>query len=87
MVNELKRWAKMIEIKKIDSQGRVILPAKWRNKLPSNEIVFVEDGNNLLIIPKDDPDLSKYIDSIKIDIPSDKFSDYKLLKNFLLSGD
>lgn len=76
----------MIELKKIDSQGRVVLPPIWRKKLHSNEIFLVEDGNVLLVIPKDDPDLSKYFEFLKIDIPSKIYSDYHQLKNFLLGG-
>ncbi len=76
----------MIELKKIDSQGRVVLPPIWRKKLQSNEVFLVEDGNVLLVIPKDDPDLSKYFEFLKIDIPAEIYSDYHQLKDFLLGG-
>ncbi len=76
----------MIELKKIDSQGRVVLPPIWRKKLQSNEVFLVEDGNVLLVIPKDDPDLSKYFEFLKIDIPTEIYSDYHQLKDFLLGG-
>ncbi len=76
----------MIEIKRIDAQGRLVLPPAWRKKLQSNEVLVVEDGNLLLIIPKGDPDLSKYLEFVKIDIPPDVYSDYHRLKEHLLSG-
>ncbi len=76
----------MIELKKIDSQGRVVLPPIWRKRLLSNEVFLVEDGKVLLVIPKDDPDLSKYFAFLKIDIPDEIYSDYHQLKIFLLGG-
>lgn len=72
--------------KKIDSQGRVVLPATWRKKLQHNEVLIVEDGNILIIIPKEDPDLSKYIESIQADIPIEAYSDYHRLKEYLLGA-
>ena len=74
----------LIELKKIDSHGRVVLPPVWRKKLQSNEVFIVEDGNVLLVIPKDDPDLSRYIDFLKLDISPEIYSDYHQLKNYLL---
>jgi bifunctional DNA-binding transcriptional regulator/antitoxin component of YhaV-PrlF toxin-antitoxin module len=76
----------MIEIKRVDSQGRIVLPPSWRKKLQSNEVLVVEDGNLLLLIPKGDPDLSKYLEFVKVDIPSDIYSNYHQLKEHLLSG-
>jgi bifunctional DNA-binding transcriptional regulator/antitoxin component of YhaV-PrlF toxin-antitoxin module len=93
MGRNLKKWGKtleygfsMIELKKIDSQGRVVLPPEWRKKIRSNEVFLVEDGDLLLVIPKDDPNLSKYFQFLKVEIPPDIYSDYHKLKDYLLSG-
>ena len=76
----------MIEIKRLDAQGRLVLPPSWRKKLQSNEVLIIEDGNVLLLIPKGDPDLSKYLEFIKVDIPPEIYSNYHQLKEHLLSG-
>ena len=77
----------MIELKRIDAQGRVVLPPEWRKKIQSNEVFLVEDGDLLLVIPKDNPNLKKYFKFLQADIPPEIYSDFHKLKDYLLSGD
>lgn len=76
----------MAEIKKVDAQGRVSLPAKWRaRKLrDADEVVIVERGESLLLRPRTKPDLTKHFDVAKVDINPKAFSDYSKLKRSIL---
>jgi len=57
------------EIRKVDSQGRIVLPRKWRkNELKGgNEVIIIEDKGILKIIPKKKIDLTQFFDSIEFD--------------------
>jgi len=59
-----------VEIKKVDKQGRIILPADWRKEeLKDNDEVFIVKGKGVLkIIPKKKPDLTKYFDSVDLGV-------------------
>ncbi len=75
----------MVELKRVDPQGRLLLPSSWRKRIKSKEVIIVEDGDVLIVFPKDNPDLSKYKDFIHVEIPPEVYSDYHELKKFLLS--
>lgn len=57
------------EIRKVDSQGRIVLPLKWREKELKNEdeVIIIEDEGILKIIPKKKVDLTKFFDSLEFD--------------------
>ncbi len=57
------------EIRKVDSQGRIVLPLKWREKELKNgdEVIILEDEGILKIIPKKKIDLTKFFDSLEFD--------------------
>lgn len=57
------------EIRKVDSQGRIVLPRKWRkNELKGgDEVIIIEDKGILKIIPKKKIDLTQFFDSIEFD--------------------
>lgn len=67
-------------IRKIDSQGRIVLPASWRKRIKTNEVVVVEREGKVEILPRD-ADLSKYVDSVEVDV--DSFEDYHELRREL----
>jgi bifunctional DNA-binding transcriptional regulator/antitoxin component of YhaV-PrlF toxin-antitoxin module len=74
-----------VEIKKVDSQGRVVLPVSWRRRMKSDEVMVVEESAKVEIFPRD-VDLSKYVDSVEVEV--DNFEDYhevrKELRNSLI---
>ena len=76
----------MAQIKKVDEQGRISLPAGWRaSKLQgSDEVVLVERGELLLVKPKGKPDLTKHFDTVEVDLDPRDLSDYSKLKNTIL---
>ena len=57
------------EIKKVDSQGRIVLPRKWREKelKDEDEVIIIEDEGILRIIPKKKIDLTQFFDTIELD--------------------
>ena len=76
----------MAEIKKVDAQGRISLPVRWRaSKLQgSNEVVVVEKGELLLVKPKGRPDLTKHFDAVEVDVDPRDLADYSKLKKTIL---
>jgi bifunctional DNA-binding transcriptional regulator/antitoxin component of YhaV-PrlF toxin-antitoxin module len=56
-----------VEIKKIDSQGRVVLPVSWRRRMKGDEVVVIEEGAKVEILPRD-ADLSRYADSVEVEV-------------------
>ena len=61
-----------MEIKRIDSQGRVVLPVS-RRRIGGDEVLIIEGERKVEIFPRD-VDLSKYLDSVDGDIIN--FGDY-----------
>ncbi len=55
------------EIRKVDSQGRIVLPRKWREKELKEgvEVLIIEEQGILKIIPKKKVDLTQFFDSLE----------------------
>lgn len=68
-----------VEIKKIDSQGRIVLPVSWRRR-KGNEMVIIEREKKIEVFPRD-VDLSKYVDSVEVEV--DNFADYHEMRKEL----
>lgn len=87
MGNDLFCWgSRLVDVKKVDAQGRISLPARWRSKRmhESEEVIIIEKGDVLLIKPKVKPDLTRHFDSVEIDADPDEFADYSRLKKTVL---
>ena len=69
-----------VEIRPIDSQGRIILPKSWRNRLKSNSVVVIDEDDRLEIRPAD-ADLSRFVDVVEVE--ADHFDDYHKLRKGL----
>ncbi|MHA1861515.1 MAG: hypothetical protein ACTSVM_04405 [Candidatus Ranarchaeia archaeon] len=61
-----------IEIKKVDNQGRLILPSDWRQREigKNREIYIIKRKGYLKIVPKRNVDLTKYFDSVDLGVNS-----------------
>jgi bifunctional DNA-binding transcriptional regulator/antitoxin component of YhaV-PrlF toxin-antitoxin module len=59
-----------VEVKKVDPQGRVILPADWRQSemKESREIYIIREKGYLKIIPKRKVDLTEYFDKVDLNV-------------------
>jgi len=61
-----------VEIKTLDSQGRIILPKNWRDRyLKDKKAVITQKGDLIEIRPFEEIDLTKYFDSIEVDLKTD----------------
>jgi len=59
-----------VEVKKVDSQGRLILPADWRESEvgESRELYIVKRKGYLKIIPKRRVDLTENFDKVDLGV-------------------
>lgn len=80
--NQITKWRleMKVEIKKVDSQGRVVLPIAWRRRMKSDEVMVVEERAKVEIFPRE-VDLSKYVDSVEVEV--DNFEDYHEMRKEL----
>ena len=77
-----------VEERRVDSQGRISLPAKWRREHLDQEgdVVIVNMGEELLIRAKKSQRLSEFFDSVDVELRSD-LSDWHRVKDELLRGE
>ena len=70
---------KQVEVKKIDSQGRLILPTDWRELQlkGTSEVYVIKHDGFLKVVPKRKVDLRKFFDRAKLGVDAiddwDKF--------------
>jgi bifunctional DNA-binding transcriptional regulator/antitoxin component of YhaV-PrlF toxin-antitoxin module len=59
-----------VEVKKMDSQGRLILPADWREAEigESRELYIIKRKGYLKIVPKRHVDLTKNFDNVDLGV-------------------
>ncbi|AAL80937.1 AbrB family transcriptional regulator [Pyrococcus furiosus DSM 3638] len=55
-----------MEVKRIDSQGRIVLPKEWRKRW-GNEVILIEFEDRIEILPKRKPKLSEFFDIIEVE--------------------
>jgi bifunctional DNA-binding transcriptional regulator/antitoxin component of YhaV-PrlF toxin-antitoxin module len=61
-----------VEVKKVDSQGRLILPADWREAEigESRELYVIKRKGYLKLVPKHHVDLTEYFDKVDLGVES-----------------
>ena len=68
-----------VEVKTIDSQGRIMLPKMWRDRyLKDKKAIVSQKGNVIEIRPFEDIDLTKYFDTIEVNLKADLFEWHKV---------
>ncbi len=75
------------ELRKVDSQGRIVLPQYWREKelKDSDEVIIMEEKGILKIIPKKKIDLTQFFDKLEYDDDLiDKLENWSEFENSLL---
>jgi len=77
-----------VEVKRVDSQGRVSLPPDWRREVlgENPEVYVLRDGENLVLKPKRRPDLTARFDSVTADVDPEAFRDPHRLRRALLEA-
>ncbi|WP_456453895.1 AbrB/MazE/SpoVT family DNA-binding domain-containing protein [Thermococcus sp.] len=56
-----------VEVKRIDAQGRLVIPKSWRERW-GNEVILVEFEDRIEIIPRKKPRLSRFFDIIDAEV-------------------
>jgi AbrB family looped-hinge helix DNA binding protein len=69
-----------VEIRPVDTQGRIILPKSWRNRLRTRSVLVIDEDDRLEIRPAD-ADISRFVDAVEVDIKD--FDDYHKLRKGL----
>ena len=69
-----------VEIRPVDTQGRIILPKSWRNRLKTSSVLVIDEDDWLEIRPAD-ADISRFVDSVEVD--GKDFEDYHTLRKGL----
>jgi AbrB family looped-hinge helix DNA binding protein len=69
-----------VEIRPVDTQGRIILPKAWRKRFGTNSVVVIDEDDRLEILPAD-TDLSRFVDAVEVE--GDHFDDYHKLRKGL----
>lgn len=59
-----------VEVKKVDSQGRIILPSDWRKTEvgESKEVYIIKRKGYLKLVPKRRVDLTEYFDKVDLGV-------------------
>ncbi|MEM2962234.1 MAG: hypothetical protein QW238_01955 [Candidatus Bathyarchaeia archaeon] len=78
------KWIKMeVIVKKMDGQGRVSIPIRWRSSWRSRKLILIRYGNQVKMVPIEPVPPSNLFDSIEVSSEVD-FSDPHSLKRALL---
>jgi AbrB family looped-hinge helix DNA binding protein len=60
-----------VVIRKIDMQGRIVIPKEWRSRFNTNDFILVLNDDKVEIYPKTS-NLLKFIDSVEVEeLPED----------------
>lgn len=59
-----------ITVRKVDDQGRVVIPAKWRRKQlkKSKHVLIIEENDAIRIIPIETLDLTEFFDTVDLGV-------------------
>lgn len=74
-----------VEERRIDSQGRISLPADWRREHleQTDDVILLRHGDDLIIKPKKTEKISTFFDSVEVELKND-LSDWHAIKRELL---
>ena len=75
-----------IEIRKVDKQGRFVLPADWRASegIDVSEVYVIKCKGYLKIVPKRKIDLTKFFDKALLDVEA--IGDWKEFERKIVEG-
>lgn len=74
-----------VVVKKMDDQGRIVVPKEWREKHPGKEYVLELSEDEVRMSPLKKENLTKYFDSVEVDLESD-LSDWHAVRKELKRG-
>lgn len=66
----LERWVLgSVEVRKVDPQGRLVLPAEWRGDIgDSREVILVRGPGFIKLIPKKKAHLKRFFDAVSLGV-------------------
>ena len=68
-------------VKWVDGQGRIVIPKKWRERyLKGRRVIMRIRGGVIEIMPERVFDLTRFFDSIEVDVRSDLADWHKVKK-------
>ncbi len=70
----------------VDKYGRIRIPRRYLEELKAKRFLIKKTSNNIILVPIEEKDLTKYFDSVEVDVGPSKWKDYNELKKALLSG-
>ena len=74
-------------VKRVDGQGRIVIPKKWREKyLKDRRVIMRIRGDVIEIMPERVFDLTRFFDSIEVDVRSDLADWHKVKKELRKTG-
>ncbi|BAD85480.1 predicted transcription regulator, SpoVT/AbrB family [Thermococcus kodakarensis KOD1] len=68
-----------VEVKRVDPQGRLVLPKSWRERW-GNEVIVVELEDRIEILPRKKPRLSRFFDILEVELKGEDI-EKELLKD------
>ncbi len=68
----------------VDKYGRIRIPKRYLEELKAKRFLIKKAGNNIILVPIEEKDLTKYFDSVEVDVEPDKWKNYNELKKALL---
>ena len=75
-----------VEIKNVDNQGRIMLPKTWRDRyLKGKKAIIVYKGETVEIRPFAESDLTKFFDTVEVDLKAE-LSDWHKVRKELRSA-
>lgn len=72
-------------VRKMDKQGRIVVPKEWRKKYSGKEFVMKLEEEEIRLIPLRKADLTDHFDSIEVDLESD-LADWHSVRRELRGG-
>jgi AbrB family looped-hinge helix DNA binding protein len=73
---------KMVIIKEVDKQGRMVIPKKWRESHGIKKVMLRVEGDRIMVLPYRPPDITKFFDRVEVDVESD-LRNWKAIKREL----
>ncbi len=72
-------------IKKVDKQGRLVLPKEWRERVQTSSVILILRGDTIILKPYRPPDITKYFDRIEVKLEAD-LSEWKSVRRELVEA-
>ena len=75
-----------VEVRKLDPQGRLLIPSDWRRDVleGANEVVIMKFKDHIKVAPISRRSLTEFFDMVEVDVEPEVFMDYHRLRAVLM---